>query len=616
MIMARLTKYPLAIAATALLVLGGRSANAQVQVPWNVDTGFYSVGANWLGGFPPYANFDDIGVINNGGTAQVNDTPPSPSGIIIGQGSADSGTLEVLSGGNLSVVLGGMGTTAGQVVVGQSGEGLLTVHRGGTLTTERLASGGASTSSIILGDTGGSGTASVTVNGSANLNASTTVVGPNVGFSSQNLVFGSSHVLTADILGTTHSPLYATEDATLGGTLYVDFSGYSPSVRDTWTLVDAADVSGQFAAVNSSTSLGTGVGLVVSTVAGGVNGEIAQLSVGVQLFLSVDRRTGATSIQNRALSGSVDIDGYLITSSAGTLTPADWTSFADAGQPGWTESNPSTTHLGELNLNGMRNIAADSSISIGDVYSFTPTELGETLEDVSFEYHVAGGGTVVGIVDYTGPHNNVVLIVDPDTGEAAIQNQSQFDVDIDGYLITSESGSLDPAGWTSFGDSGQSGWTEANAADNHIGELNLSGSRYLAGESSALGIGTPFDFNDAGVQQDLEFEFHLASGETMTGVVEYGALPPAGLLGDYNGDGSVDAADYTVWRDTLSAGATTLLNDPTPGTVDESDYTYWRSHFGETLGSGASIASAAVPEPASMLLMAGALLVPWICRRR
>jgi hypothetical protein len=77
-----------------------------------------------------------------------------------------------------------------------------------------------------------------------------------------------------------------------------------------------------------------------------------------------------------------------------------------------------------------------------------------------------------------------------------------------------------------------------------------------------------------------------------------------GLLGDYNGNDVVDAADYTAWRDALTAGSTTLLNDPTPGSVTESDFTYWRAHFGEVLGSGAGAGAgaAAVPEPSSLLL--------------
>jgi PEP-CTERM motif len=90
----------------------------------------------------------------------------------------------------------------------------------------------------------------------------------------------------------------------------------------------------------------------------------------------------------------------------------------------------------------------------------------------------------------------------------------------------------------------------------------------------------------------------------------------AGIPGDYNQNGIVDAADYTVWRDTLSAGATSLTNDPTPGVVDESDYMYWRSHFGDTLGSGAGAGgAAAVPEPATLVLLMFAA-AGWGLRRR
>jgi mannan endo-1,4-beta-mannosidase len=76
----------------------------------------------------------------------------------------------------------------------------------------------------------------------------------------------------------------------------------------------------------------------------------------------------------------------------------------------------------------------------------------------------------------------------------------------------------------------------------------------------------------------------------------------AALPGDYNGNGTVDAADYTAWRDAMTAGATALPNDPTPGTVDETDFMYWRAHFGDVLGSGADAGQVAVPEPAAALL--------------
>jgi hypothetical protein len=79
-----------------------------------------------------------------------------------------------------------------------------------------------------------------------------------------------------------------------------------------------------------------------------------------------------------------------------------------------------------------------------------------------------------------------------------------------------------------------------------------------------------------------------------------GAAVP-NLLGDYNGNHVVDAADYTVWRDSLAKGGS-LLNDASPGNVSQEDYNYWKSHFGATTSGGGSVA--AVPEPAS--------LTPWL----
>ena len=58
----------------------------------------------------------------------------------------------------------------------------------------------------------------------------------------------------------------------------------------------------------------------------------------------------------------------------------------------------------------------------------------------------------------------------------------------------------------------------------------------------------------------------------------------AGLPGDYNQNGTVDAADYTLWRNNLGSG-TSLPNDDTAG-VDQDDYARWKTHFGETLSSG------------------------------
>lgn len=79
------------------------------------------------------------------------------------------------------------------------------------------------------------------------------------------------------------------------------------------------------------------------------------------------------------------------------------------------------------------------------------------------------------------------------------------------------------------------------------------------------------------------------------------------LDGDYNGDGVLDAADYTAWRDASAQGGTALLNDPTPGTVDATDRAFWLANYGSTQEQAAL---AAVPEAASVALALFACLAP------
>ncbi len=81
------------------------------------------------------------------------------------------------------------------------------------------------------------------------------------------------------------------------------------------------------------------------------------------------------------------------------------------------------------------------------------------------------------------------------------------------------------------------------------------------------------------------------------------------VLPDYNLNGVVDAADYTVWRDSYGQTGTGLPADGNgDGTVDDADYDQWKTYYGRVTsvpGSGASLSVGAVPEPASWLLLAG-----------
>jgi hypothetical protein len=77
---------------------------------------------------------------------------------------------------------------------------------------------------------------------------------------------------------------------------------------------------------------------------------------------------------------------------------------------------------------------------------------------------------------------------------------------------------------------------------------------------------------------------------------------PPGVAGDYNNNGSVDAADYVLWRD----GGTLQNEVATPNAATAEDYDAWKARFGNlaTAARGqTSFANAAVPEPVNALLV-------------
>jgi hypothetical protein len=59
------------------------------------------------------------------------------------------------------------------------------------------------------------------------------------------------------------------------------------------------------------------------------------------------------------------------------------------------------------------------------------------------------------------------------------------------------------------------------------------------------------------------------------------------LTGDYNGNGTVDAADYVVWRKTLGSDTDLRANGDNTGSsagvIDQADNAVWRANFGRTI---------------------------------
>jgi probable HAF family extracellular repeat protein len=140
-------------------------------------------------------------------------------------------------------------------------------------------------------------------------------------------------------------------------------------------------------------------------------------------------------------------------------------------------------------------------------------------------------------------------------------------------------------------------------------ELTFDSNVNLAGQ-----IGRMFDLFDwTGVTPTGTFDvsspytWNLSNLYT-TGEVTLTAVSEV-VAGDYNQNGTVDAADYTVWRDNLGGG--TLINRGVgiTGPVGAADYNIWKANFGQSLGGGSGSAllsaaslSSAVPEPVAVLL--------------
>jgi hypothetical protein len=92
------------------------------------------------------------------------------------------------------------------------------------------------------------------------------------------------------------------------------------------------------------------------------------------------------------------------------------------------------------------------------------------------------------------------------------------------------------------------------------------------------------------------------------------------LLGDYNGNGVVDAADYVVWRSTFGQAVVVPgsgADGDKSGDIGPADYDIWRTHFGTAAPEmGGSISAVPEPHAASLAVVGlGIVLTRFLSRR-
>ena len=382
-----------------------------------------------------------------------------------------------------------------------------------------------------------------------------------------------------------------------------------------------------------------------------------------QAIYKGDTLTQGIITQSRLLSSPVTVDaGSLVTigldlvigpndTQAGRGVGLNFVSGSDVvftigkrvnGKVGLFDSGIGTasTQLGDVNFgSGIANtydLTATLSYAAGDTlielsdgstsvsYSFVGEQVTfDTLQLTGYHRSTTGNGVDDISIDVAQLTESVLnLQIDPD-GNASLVNKTGSPIEMDLYKIVSPDGNLDvnftgiqgndqsadgfPAGPGS-GTLAGTGWEKAGGSE--VG-ANLIGESYAFGTSTIDDDGTKIELGDILTTVDeneaLEFIYHDAAlNQFVTGYIDF-VSATAELVGDYNGDGQVDLADYTVWRNNLGAAESVLANPGNNnGVVDVGDYTAWKDNFG--LSASPVVAGASsVPEPSSAMLI-GVLL--------
>ena len=97
-------------------------------------------------------------------------------------------------------------------------------------------------------------------------------------------------------------------------------------------------------------------------------------------------------------------------------------------------------------------------------------------------------------------------------------------------------------------------------------------------------------------------------------------IAPGVSYGDYNNNGVVDAADFTIWQDTLGSLLDLRADGDGNGVISQADYLVWETGFGmlvPALAAAVSSATMAIPEPESLTLcfVILILLARWLAPR-
>lgn len=360
------------------------------------------------------------------------------------------------------------------------------------------------------------------------------------------------------------SELFLTASPQNGRQLAAEAESFTGGQHD-WFIVDRVDE--QFISLRASN------GLYVSAADPSAPLVANKAAIGVsELFELIQLANGDIAL--RASAG-----GQLIRRDSGGMLYADGNSGFDASSNFVVVAQP--------------NVRPDSLV--GAPFRGLPASVPGRIQAEDFDYQRAGAG-----------------YFDTDANNQGGKYRTLEAVDIE--ATTDEGGGYN-VGWLTAGDwmeytvNVDAQTTEEFILTARVATTNAGGFfRFLSDGSDLTGIVAVPDTGGWQNWVDVSATVELDPGNQIIRFSKVGPAqfnfnffsltPVATTIGDFNRDGIVDAADYTVWRDLFGSTSDLTADANLDGRIDGDDYLIWSANYGDTLRS-----TIIVPEPRAIWLV-------------
>ncbi len=252
-------------------------------------------------------------------------------------------------------------------------------------------------------------------------------------------------------------------------------------------------------------------------------------------------------------------------------------------------------------------------------------------------YYAGYGGTNSPLLTTLSAFTTLDATINRSTGNLTLTNNGSTPVNIQGVMIGSNGGGLDPDSWLSIANTydappgdgsvdADDSWTVISSTALELSEREQN----PGGDGGVLGVGQTVNFGNVWVKsrfEDVTVGVELVGGSISTASVAFSG-GPGGVpyhRSDLNADGSVNATDWPLYVTNLLADFSALTDVEAAlrgdldgdGDNDVQDFALFKADFDAINGVGAFQAMLeAVPEPASSALAAVACVGFWASRRR